>query len=45
MVSAEKPLGIASQALTQALPACRRFFSMFVDIGVPLFIPVWKAGS
>jgi hypothetical protein len=45
MVSAEKPLGIASQALTQALPACSRFFSMFVDIGVPLFIPVWKAGS
>jgi hypothetical protein len=32
MVSAEKPLGIASQPLTQALPSVRRFFSMFVDI-------------
>ena len=32
MVSAEKPLGMASQALTQALPACSRFFSMFVDM-------------
>src|SRR6185312_335651 len=29
MVSAEKPLGMASHPLTQALPACRRFFSMF----------------
>jgi hypothetical protein len=45
LVSAEKPLGIASQALTQALPSFRRFFSMFVDIGVPLFVAVWKAGS
>src|SRR5471030_818661 len=32
MTSAEKPLGMASQALMQALPACRRFFSMFDDI-------------
>src|ERR1700754_3148498 len=29
MVSAEKPLGMASHALTQALPSLRRFFSMF----------------
>jgi hypothetical protein len=36
MTSAEKPLGMASHPLTQALPACRRFFSMF-DIGVPSF--------
>src|SRR5215211_1271215 len=28
MVSAEKPLGMASHALTQALPSLRRFFSM-----------------
>jgi hypothetical protein len=36
MTSAEKPLGIASQALTQALPACRRFFSMFDMSAFPL---------
>ena len=45
MVSAEKPLGIASQALTQALPACRRFFSMFVDISAFPFQSWLKAGS
>src|SRR5262245_4770528 len=32
MVSAEQPLGIASHPLTQALPACSRLFSIFVDI-------------
>src|SRR5947199_227888 len=37
MTSAEKPLGMASQALTQALPACRRFFSMFDMSAFPRF--------
>src|SRR5262245_50253435 len=40
MVSAEKPLGMASQALTQALPSLRRFFSMFDEFmtAFPLFM-------
>src|SRR6266404_2516959 len=44
MTSAEKPLGIASQPLTQALPACSRFFSMFVDIfAFPFLRLSWSA--
>ena len=32
LLAINKPSGIASQPLTQALPACSRFFSIFVDI-------------
>src|ERR671913_1511031 len=39
MVSAEKPLGMASHALTQALPSLRRFFSVLDEFmtAFPLF--------